>query len=298
LANEIAAELEVPIGKVTVKPFADGEIYVNIDENVRGCDVFVIQPTCKSVNHNLVELAVMIDALRRASAGRITAVIPYYGYARQDRKAKPREPITAKLVANLLAAAGTDRVLTIDLHSGQIQGFFDIPLDHLYALPLIISYFQRKQINNLVVVSPDSGGAKRASRLASSLNVPLVVLDKRRPEHNKAQVTTVIGDVKDKNAIIIDDMIDTAGTIAEAVKVLKKNGANDIYVAATHGIFSPPAVERLNECPLKELIMTNTIPFEEEIKLNNVKMLSVAKLLADAIKNIHTEGSVSGLGGQ
>ncbi len=285
----------MPLGKATLKPFADGEIYVRIDENVRGCDVFVIQPTSKSVNHNLIELAVMIDALKRASAERITAVMPYYGYARQDRKAMPREPITAKLVANLLVAAGVGRVLTIDLHSGQIQGFFDIPLDHLYALPLLEDYFEKKNIPDLVVASPDAGGIKKASRLATELGVPLTIMEKRRPDHNKASITNIIGNVDGKNVIIIDDMIDTAGTITETIFALKEAGAKDIYVAATHAIFSPPAVERLSKAPVKEVVVTNTIPIPDENMFPKLRILSVAELLGEAIKSIHNEGSVSAL---
>jgi len=293
LASEIATYLGEPMGKLTVKPFADGEIYVKIDESVRGCDIFVVQPTCKSVNHNLVELAIMIDAFRRASAGRITAVIPYYGYARQDRKAYPREPITAKLVANLLVAAGVQRVLTLDLHSGQVQGFFDIPVDHLYALPLIVTHFRRLKLTDLVVVSPDAGGVKRASRLAQELQVPLVILDKRRPTHNTAEITNVIGEIKGRNAIIIDDMIDTAGTICEAAKAIKKAGAKDVFLTATHALLSPPSIDRLKAAPVKEVVVTNTIPIPEESRFENLTVLSVASLIGEAIKNIHTEGSVS-----
>ncbi len=299
LAQEISTYLNIPLGKATVKSFADGEIYVKIEENVRGCDVFVIQPTSKSVNHNLVELSIMIDALKRASAGRITAVIPYYGYARQDRKAMPREAIAAKLVANLLVAAGADRILTIDLHSGQIQGFFDIPLDHIYALPLLQNYFAKKDIKNLVIVSPDTGSAKRASKLATEFKVPIAILDKRRPEHNEAKVTNIVGDVKGKNVIILDDMIDTAGTICEAVFALKNAGANQIYVGATHGIFSSPALERLSKVPIEEMVVTNTIPQNANVKndlfSSKLKIISVAPLLAEAIKNIHAEESVSHL---
>jgi len=295
LAFEIASSLNVPLGKATVKPFADGEIYVKIEENVRGCDTFVIQPTSKSVNHNLVELAIMIDALRRASADRVTAVLPYYGYARQDRKAAPREPITAKLVANLLVAAGADRILTIDLHSGQVQGFFDIPLDHLYTLPIIKKYFEEKKLSNLAIASPDTGGVKRASKLASEMDASIAILDKRRPKHNEVAMPNIVGEVKGKNVIILDDMIDTAGTMCEAVSVLKKAGALDIYIAATHAIFSPTSVERLNNSPIKEVVVTNSIPLSKDLKVNNLVVLSIAPLLAEAIKCIHDEESVSAL---
>jgi ribose-phosphate pyrophosphokinase len=297
LAEEIASYLGVHLGKAVVEPFADGEIYVRIGENVRGCDVFVRQPTCKSVNHNLVELSIMIDALRRASAERITAVIPYYGYARQDRKALPREPITAKLVANLLCAAGAKRILTIDLHSGQIQGFFDIPLDHLYALPILKDYLQKKNLKDVIVVSPDVGGVKKASKLASEMDAPLVILDKRRPSHNTATITSIIGEAKGKNAIIIDDLIDTGGTIAEAANALKKEGAKEIYVAATHALFSPPAIQRLRDAPVKEVIVTNTVPVPQEARFDKLKILSVAPLIGEAIRSIHLEESVSQIAG-
>ncbi len=293
LAKEIAKYIQKPLGKIQISHFKDGEVYVMIEENVRGADTFIIQPTSKYVNHNLMELAIIIDALKRASADRVTAVMPYYGYARQDRKAKPREPITAKLVANLITAAGADRVLTLDLHSGQIQGFFDIPLDHLSAVPLLASYLLDKKLKDFVVVSPDAGGAKKARVMAKVLKAPLAIIDKSREIHNQVAEMHVIGKVKHKDCILVDDMIDTGGTISEAAKALKKGGANDVYVCATHGLFSDPALKRLSDNSIKEIIVTNTI---QQNKLPpKFKVLSVGPLLGEAISRIHSNKSLSAL---
>jgi ribose-phosphate pyrophosphokinase len=296
LSKEIAKHLKTKLSPITIKKFADGETYVKIGENVRGRDVFVIQPTCHPVNENLIELMIIIDALRRASAARITAVIPYYGYARQDRKVSSREPITSKLMANLLVASGVNRVLAIDLHSGQIQGFFDIPLDHLYALPLIIDYLKSKKITNGVVVAPDVGGAKKTRRLAEALHLPMAILDKRRHKHNEVDSNiTIIGEIKGKNVIILDDIIDTAGTICTACKALKERGANDIFVCATHPVFSGKALECLSIPEIKEIVVTNTIPLTKEKMLPKIKVLSIAPLLAEGIKRIHNHESISEL---
>lgn len=293
LAQEICDFLGVELLASEIKRFQDGEISVEIDETVRGADVFVIQPTSPPINENIMELLVVIDALRRASARRITAVVPYYGYARQDRKAQPRDPITAKLVANLITKAGARRLLAIDFHAPQIQGFFDIPVDHLYAAPIMIDYFQNKGIDNLTAVAPDVGAVKRVRTLAESLDIPLAIIDKRRPKANVAEVKNVIGEVKGKNVILFDDIIDTAGTITEAAKVLKEKGAENVYACGTHGLFSGPAIERLNEAPLAELIITNTIPQTTDYGLDNLKVLSVAPLLGEAIDRIFNDLSVS-----
>ncbi len=295
LAKEIAKYLQVPLGNISISKFKDGEIYVRIEENVRGTDVFVIQPTSKDVNYNLMELSIILDTLKRASADRITAVIPYYGYARQDRKTKSREPITSKLVANLITKAGADRVLTIDLHSGQIQGFFDIPLDHLTAVPLLANYLLEKKLHNSVVVSPDAGGTKNARVLAKILDSPLAIIDKRRDVPNKVAEMRVIGDVKGFNCIILDDMIDTGGTILEAAKALIENGAQEVYVAATHGVLSDPALDRLTHNAIKEVVLTNTIDHGNENIPTKIKFLSVGFMLGEAIKRIHTNKSISAL---
>jgi ribose-phosphate pyrophosphokinase len=296
LAEEIAEVLNMPIADATVSTFSDGEIMVHVNENVRGADVFVIQSTCMPVNNNLMELLIMIDALKRASAGRITAVIPYYGYARQDRKAAPRVPISARLVADLLTAVGIHRVLTIDLHAGQIQGFFDIPVDHLYATPVLTQYVKKEYANDLVVVSPDAGGVERARAFAKRLNATLAIIDKRRERANISQVMHVIGDVKDKNAVLIDDMIDTAGTITQAAAALKENGTRSVFAACSHAVLSGPALDRINGSELEEVIVTNTIPMDNNLeKCKKLKVLSVAPLLGDAIKRIHEETSVSSL---
>jgi len=282
-------------GDAFVGAFPDGETQVKINENVRGADVFVIQSTCPPVNNNLMELLIMIDALRRASAKRITAVIPYYGYARQDRKVQPRVPISAKLVANLLVTSGADRVLAMDLHVTQIQGFFDIPVDHLFAAPVLIDYFREKGISDFVVVSPDAGGVERARAFAKRLNAPLAIIDKRRTETNEAKVMHVVGDVKGKNAIVIDDMIDRAGSLWEAVRALKDHGAERVFYGATHPVFSPPALERIEQADVEEVVVTNTIPVPQEKLLPKIKVLSVAELLGEAIARIHKEESVSSL---
>ncbi len=297
LAEKICAYLAIPLGRANVRTFSDGEIFVEIQENVRGADVFVIQPTCPPVNDHLMELLIMIDALRRASARRITAVIPYYGYARQDRKVIPRTPITAKLVANLITVAGARRVLTIDLHAGQIQGFFDIPVDHLYAAPVLITYLREEfRDKEIVMVSPDAGGVERARAYAKRLNAGLAIIDKRRLRPNESEVMHVVGDVKGKVAIILDDMIDTAGTICKAADALYERGAKEVHGMATHPVLSGPAIERLRKSPMKSIVVTDTIPLREEAKkLKKIKVLSVAELLGEAIRRIHNDDSVSSL---
>jgi ribose-phosphate pyrophosphokinase len=294
LAQDICRSLKVQLGDADVGKFSDGEIHVKINENVRGHDVFVVQPTCQPCNDNLMELLIMIDALRRASAQRITAVLPYFGYARQDRKDQPRVPITAKLVANILHTAGADRVLTIDLHAGQIQGFFDIPLDHLFAANIIIDYVKKEGLDkNLVVVTPDVGGIKLARAYAKRLRCHLAIVDKRRVDDKKSEVMHILGDVKGKHALIVDDMIATAGSMVEAVEAIKKEGALDIYAAATHPVLCGPAIERLKRSALKRLIVTDTIPVEKSKMFDRIKVLSVAGLLGEAIRRIHNEVSVS-----
>jgi ribose-phosphate pyrophosphokinase len=296
LAKEIADVLKIPVAEATVSTFSDGEITVQINENVRGSDVFVIQSTCMPVNNNLMELLLMIDALKRASASRITAVIPYYGYARQDRKAQPRVPISARMVADLISAIGAHRVLTIDLHAGQIQGFFDIPVDHLYAAPVISEYVKKKYVNDTVVVSPDAGGVERARAFAKRLDASLAIIDKRRERANVSQVMHVIGDVKGKDAILFDDMIDTAGTITQAVTALHENGARKVVAACTHAVLSGPAMERINASELMEVIVTNTIPMDDKkLKCPKLTVLSVGSLMGEAIKRIHEETSISSL---
>lgn len=299
LAQEIADYLGTTVGPMLVKNFADGEIYVQVKESVRGDDVFIIQPLCNPVNENLMELLIIIDAFKRASAKTITAVIPYYGYARQDRKTSGREAITAKLVADLLTTAGADRVLAMDLHTGQIQGFFNILVDHIYATPILVNYIKSLGINpdEMVAVSPDTGGVQRTRHLAKDLGCPLAIIDKRRDKHNEAIAAHVIGDVKDMVCVMYDDMIDTAGTICEASKLLKKEGAKEVYVCAVHPVFSGPAVERLANAPIKECIVTNTIPLDLDKMPPNVKQLSVAPLLGQAISRIHDDESVSSLFG-
>jgi ribose-phosphate pyrophosphokinase len=280
--------------KAEVGTFSDGEIRIEIEENTRGADAFVIQSTCPPVNDNLMELLIMIDALRRASARRITAVIPYYGYARQDRKVKPRVPITAKLVANLIATAGVHRVLVMDLHAGQIQGFFDIPVDHLFAAPVLINYFEKK-IKNLVIVAPDPGAVERAAAFAKRLEASLAIIDKRRPEPGIAKVFSVIGSVRGKNAVLVDDMIDSGGSVIESARILNEQGAKSIYVSCTHPVFSDQAVEKLQKSPIQEIVVTNTIPFTRQDNCDKIVVLSVAALLGEAIKRIHKETSVSSL---
>lgn len=296
LADEISAYLGMSTGDASVTKFNDGEIQVQINENVRGTDVFLIQSTCFPVNNNIMELLLMTDALKRASAGRITAVIPYYGYARQDRKVRPRVPISARLVADLITAAGANRVLTIDLHVGQIQGFFDIPVDHLYASPVLSDYIKNKFLNDTVVVSPDAGGVERARSFAKRLKASLAIIDKRREDANVSQVMNVIGDVRNKNAILLDDMIDTAGTITQAVSAIKEKGAKRIIAACTHAVLSGPAIERINSSELEEVVVSNTIPLGDKLsRCNKLTVLSVASLLGEAIKRINEESSVSSL---
>jgi len=299
LAKEIVSYLGIELGQAVVSRFPDGELHVKIDENVRGSDVFVIQPTCHPVHDHLMELLVMIDALHRASAERITAVIPYYSYARQDRKTRPREPITAKLVANLLVQAGADRVLTMDLHAGQIQGFFDIPVDHLEAAPILSDYFKEKDLSKIVVVSPDVGGTARARNFAGRLKKPIAIIDKYRASDTNVEIMHIVGSVKDKTAIIIDDMIDTAGSIIKGSQAVLNAGAKEIFVCASHPVFAGPARERLekywNEKLFKEVVVTNTIPVPAEKKLGCITILSVAELFAESIKRIHHNLSVSAL---
>ena len=295
LAQKIADYIGVKVADFQVTTFSDGEISVNINETVRGCDVFVVQSTNNPVNENLMELLIMIDALRRASAGRITAVIPYYGYARQDRKAKARDPITAKLVANLITAAGADRVLTMDLHAAQIQGYFDIPLDHMLGGSLLANYFNEKNIEDLVVVSPDLGSVTRSRKFANQLEgeVPLAIIDKRRPKANVCEVMNLIGDVKGKNVIMLDDMIDTAGTITNAANALKEFGAKNIYACCTHAVLSGPAIERIENSAISELIVLDTIRLPKEKELDKIKVLTVAEMFGEAIKKIFSNESVS-----
>jgi ribose-phosphate pyrophosphokinase len=295
LAKDICSHLGISLGNAFVGKFSEGEIKVRIDQNVRGKDVFVIQPTCPPTNDNLMELLIMLDALARASAGRLTAVIPYYGYARQDRKDQPRVPITAKLVANLIANAGADRVLTMDLHAGQIQGFFDIPVDHLFAAPVLIEHFKKFSGEDVVIVSPDVGGVKMARAFAKRLGTPLSIVDKRRIDGESTEAMNVLGDVDGKIAILIDDMCATASSLTEAANVLKQRGAKAVYAGVTHGVFSGPALERIEKSGLKEIVVTDSIPLNDDKKHPKVKVVSIAKLLAEAIKRIHNEESVSSL---
>ncbi len=296
LAKEIADFLGVPLGSARLQRFPDTEVSFQIGENIRGSDVFVVQPTSRPVDESLVELCVMIDAFRRSSASRITAVIPYYGYARQDRKDKPRVPISAKLVANLLSAAGTNRVLTMDLHKAQIQGFFDLPVDHLFAAPVIIEYLARENTPDLTIVAPDAGGAERARAYAKRLGAELAVIDKRRSDSGSAEVMNVVGDVNGRTCIIQDDIIDTAGTIVKAAQALVDNGAARVIAAAVHGVLSGPAFERIEAAALERLVVTNTIPLKDEwSQSQKVVVLSVARLLGQAIRSIHEETSVSSL---
>ena len=293
LASDIARILGTEVGKCDVHHFADGEILVQIQESVRGKDVFIVQSTCNPVTENFMEMLIMCDALKRASAHQITAVIPYFGYARQDRKAKPRQPITSKLVADLLTTAGVDRVVTVDLHARQIQGFFDIPVDEMQALPLICKYFKEQNISDLCVVSPDHGGATRARKMSEYFDCPIAIIDKRRPKPNVAEVMGIIGDVKGKNCILIDDMIDTAGTITAGVGALKAQGAKDVYIACTHGVLSGPAIDRLKACDAKEIVVTDTIPLPPEKYFDRMKIVTVADLLAHTIDNIENNLPVS-----
>ena len=296
LTEEICKYMDVPLGKTVIRDFSDKEIYVKIEENVRGGDVFVVQSTCFPGNTNLMELLIMIDALRRASAKRITAVIPYYGYARQDRKNEPRVPITSKLIADLVVTAGADRVLTVDLHAGQIQGFFNIPVDHLFAINVLIDYIKEQKLKDLIVISPDAGGVERARAYAKRLNSSLAIIDKRRDIPNEAKAMNIIGDVKGKIAFIVDDMIDTAGTLIEATDALLGAGAREVHACCSHPVLSGPAGERIASSPIKTVITTNTIPLNGELEKNSkIKVLSVASLLGEAIIRIHQETSVSSL---
>jgi ribose-phosphate pyrophosphokinase len=298
LAEKICGNLGTPLGTAKVKTFSDGEILVEIGENVRGRDVYVIQSTCNPTNNNLMELLIMMDALKRASAATITTVIPYYGYARQDRKAAPRTPITSKLVADLITTAGADRVVTVDLHAGQIQGFFNIPVDNLYAAPVILSHLRSRfpDSNEIVMISPDAGGTERARAFAKRLGCTLAVIDKRRTGPNVAEVMHLIGEVRDKTAIILDDMIDTAGTLTQAAKALKEHGAKSIHACATHGVLSGPAIERINTSDIESVIITDTVPLGEKASITTkITVLTVAELLAEAIRRIHEDESVSSL---
>ena len=297
-AKKIADYLGVTIGKSEVGKFSDGEIFVNIGETVRGSDVFVVQSTCSPVNDNIMELLIMIDAFKRASAGRITAVIPYFGYARQDRKAKARDPISAKLVADLIAAAGADRVLTMDLHAPQIQGFFNVPVDHLLGAPVLSKYYKEKfkdLTDETVVVSPDLGSVTRARGFAQKIDVPIAIVDKRRPKANVSEVMNIIGDIKDKNVILVDDMIDTAGTIVNSAQALRDRGAKSVYACCTHAVLSGPAIERIENSVIDELVVLDTVPLSEEKKLDKIKVLSVANVFGEAIERIYEDLSVSTL---
>ena len=295
LAEEIAKIMGKPLGKAAVNKFSDGEISVSLWETVRGIDTYIIQPTCDPTNDNLMELLIMIDAMKRASAGRINAVIPYYGYARQDRKAKARDPITAKLVADLLQAAGADRVITMDLHAAQIQGYFDIPVDHLLGMPILVKYFKEKNLEDLVIVSPDHGSVTRARSMAQPLDAPIAIVDKRRPKANVSEVMNIIGDIEGKNVLLVDDLIDTAGTICNAANALKERGAKEVYACCTHGVLSGPAMERIEKSAISELIVLNTIPIPEEKQIGKMKILSVAPLFAEAMLRIFSNDPISRL---
>ncbi|MDF0727833.1 ribose-phosphate diphosphokinase [Cytobacillus sp. S13-E01] len=295
LAEEIAKEVGVELGKCSVAQFSDGEIQINIEESIRGCDVYVIQSTSAPVNEHLMELLIMIDALKRASAKTINIVMPYYGYARQDRKARAREPITAKLVANLLETAGADRVITLDLHAPQIQGFFDILIDHLMGVPILADYFENKNLKDIVIVSPDHGGVTRARKMADRLKAPIAIIDKRRPRPNVAEVMNIVGNIDGKTAILIDDIIDTAGTITLAANALVENGALEVYACCTHPVLSGPAIDRIENSKIKELVVTNSIALSEDKLTDKIIQLSVAPLISEAIIRVHEEQSVSTL---
>ncbi|MEE8546621.1 MAG: ribose-phosphate pyrophosphokinase [bacterium] len=296
LAKAICEYLDQPLGDAVVRDFSDGEIMVEIAENIRGSDVFVIQPTCKPVNKNLMEMLILIDALKRASAWRVTAVIPYYGYARQDRKVTPRAPITAKLVADLLTVAGADRILALDLHASQIQGFFNVPVDHLYAAPVLLEYLKSLDLNDMVIVSPDAGGVERARAFAKRLGAGLAIIDKRRDGPNVSKVMHIIGDVKGKPAIVVDDMIDTGGTLVQGLEALEEAGAGPIFATATHPVFSGQALKRLSSAPCEKIIITDSIPLEEDFEsCEKIIQLSVAGLLGEAIRRINRDESVSSL---
>jgi len=295
VAEQIAERIGVKLGECSVTRFSDGEIQINIEESIRGCDVFVIQSTSYPVNEHIMELLIMIDALKRASAKTINIVIPYYGYARQDRKARAREPITAKLVANLLETAGATRVITLDLHAPQLQGFFDIPIDHLMGVPILADYFSKKELKDVVVVSPDHGGVTRARKLADRLKAPIAIIDKRRPRPNVAEIMNIVGHIEGKTAILIDDIIDTAGTITLAANALIENGAAEVYACCTHPVLSGPAIERIQNSKIKELVVTNSILLPEEKKIEKIRELSVGPLLGEAIIRVYEKQSVSTL---
>ena len=296
LAEAVAKELGIGLSLAEVSKFSDGEISITLPQTVRGKDVFIIQSTSSPVNDNLMELLILIDACKRASAGRITAVMPYFGYARQDRKARPRDPITAKLVADILATAGADRVITMDLHAAQIQGFFDIPVDHLYGAPLLAKYFKKKMDENWVVVSPDVGSVSRARNFASRVDASIAIVDKRRPKANAIEIMNLIGDVKGKTCLMVDDMIDTAGTICQGAEALVKNGAKEVYACCTHGVLSGPAMDRINASPIKELAILDTINMPESVKNNpKIKVISVAKTVAKAITAVYSDSSLSAI---
>lgn len=294
LAARIADYLQVPLGDARIRQFSDGEIWVKYDQNIRGADVFIVQST-HSPSDNIMELLIMLDAARRASAERITAVIPYFGYARQDRKDQPRVSITAKLVANLLTTAGADRILTMDLHAPQIQGFFDIPVDHLYSATIFCDHFRDMNVPNLTVISPDVGGITMARAYAKRLNAPLAIIDKRRPKPNEAEIVNIIGEVKGRNILIIDDIVDTAGTLCHAAAALKKNGAENIYVACTHPLLSGPAIDRLDEAPITKMKVTDSVQIPEENKIDKIDVLTASNMFGEAIKRIHGEESISSL---
>lgn len=296
LAKKISEELGIPLSAAEVGKFSDGEISLTLPDTVRGKDIFIIQSTSAPVNDNLMELMIMIDACKRASAGRITAVVPYFGYARQDRKARPRDPITAKLVADILTTAGANRIMTMDLHAAQIQGFFEIPVDHLYGAPLLAKYWKDKMDEDWVVVSPDVGSVGRARNFASRVNASIAIVDKRRPKANAIEIMNVIGDVAGKKCLMVDDMIDTAGTICQGAEALVKNGAKEVYACCTHGVFSGPAMERITNSPIKELVVLDTIDMPEEVKSNpKIKLLSVAKTFARAINTVYSDSSLSAI---
>lgn len=295
LAHEIASNLGIELGKCTVSRFSDGEIQINIEESIRGCDCYVIQSTSNPVNQHIMELLIMIDALKRASAKTINIVMPYYGYARQDRKARAREPITAKLVANLLETAGATRVVTLDLHAPQIQGFFDIPIDHLVGVPILGDYFEAKNLEDIVIVSPDHGGVTRTRKLADRLKAPIAIIDKRRPKPNVAEIMNIVGNIEGKTAILIDDIIDTAGTITLAANALVEKGATEVYACCTHAVLSGPAIERIQNSKIKELVVTNSIALPEEKRIDKLIELSVAPLISEAITRVYEEKSVSTL---
>lgn len=293
LAEEIASIMGKPLGELEVKQFADGETCVNLGETVRGVDCFIVQSTCSPVNDNLMELLITIDAMKRASAGRITAVVPYYGYARQDRKAKARDPITAKLVADMLVTAGADRIVTMDLHAAQIQGYFTIPVDHMIGQPLLTEYYRQLDLEDLVIVSPDHGSVPRARNMAEPLGCPIAIVDKRRPRPNVSEIMNIIGDIEGKNCVLLDDMIDTAGTITNAANALKNLGAKSVRACATHAVLSGPAIERIEASAIEELVLLNTMPIPEEKMLDKMKILSVGPVFAEALKRIHSNESIS-----